>query len=101
MDRSRTASRGTLLLLGNAFFVATELAFTGVPQFDDEDFQHAGPRRAWRMTEQLEICLSGCQVGVTICSIGPGVVGGPGVTHPHGTLLPEGGIGTAAALEDK
>lgn len=95
MDRSRTASQGTLLLLGNAFFVA--FAFTGVPQFDDEGFQHAGLRRAWQMTEQLEIYLSGCQVGITI-RIGLGVVGGPWVTHLFGTLFPEGGIGTAAAL---
>ncbi|MFB6230404.1 MAG: CNNM domain-containing protein [Salinibacter sp.] len=88
---------GAILLLGNAFFVTTEFALTRVRQFDEQDFQqHAGLRRAWEMTEELEIYLSGCQVGITVCSIGLGVVGEPGVTHLIGNLLPAGGIGAVA-----
>jgi CBS domain containing-hemolysin-like protein len=69
-----------------------------VRQFGEEDFQqHAGLRRAWEMTEELEIYLSGCQVGITVCSVGLGVVGEPGVTHLFGALLPGGGIGTVAS----
>lgn len=89
---------GVVLLLGNAFFVTTEFALTRVRQFEKADFQqHAGHRRAWEMTKELEIYLSGCQVGITICSIGLGVVGEPGVTHLFSALLPEGSIGTAAS----
>lgn len=89
---------GLGLLLGNAFFVTTEFALTRVRQFEEENFQqHAGLRRAWEMTEELEIYLSGCQVGITICSVGLGVVGEPGVTHLFGALLPAGSIGTVAS----
>lgn len=89
---------GLVLLLGNAFFVTTEFALTRVRQFDEVDFQdHAGLRRAWEMTNELEIYLSGCQVGITVCSIGLGVVGEPGVTHLFEAVLPAGGIGTVAA----
>ncbi len=69
---------GGLLLLTNAFFVTTEFALTRVRQFPRSDFQASpGLRRAWRMTERLEIYLSGCQVGITISSIGLGVVAEP------------------------
>lgn len=89
---------GLILLLGNAFFVTTEFALTRVRQFSKEEFQqHAGLRRAWEMTKELEIYLSGCQVGITVCSVGLGVVGEPGVSHLFGALLPDGGIGTFAS----
>jgi len=89
---------GVILLLGNAFFVTTEFALTRVPQFDEADFQaSAGLRRAWEMTEELEIYLSGCQVGITVCSVGLGVVGEPGVTYLFQAVLPEGGVGTMAS----
>jgi CBS domain containing-hemolysin-like protein len=39
-----------------------------------------GLERAWEMTEKLEIYLSGCQVGITVCSVGLGVVAEPAVT---------------------
>jgi CBS domain containing-hemolysin-like protein len=89
---------GLILLLGNAFFVTTEFALTRVPQFDEAEFQEsAGLRRAWEMTEELEIYLSGCQVGITVCSVGLGVVGEPGVTYLFQAVLPEGGVGTMAS----
>jgi len=89
---------GFILLLGNAFFVTTEFALTRVPQFDEAEFQEsAGLRRAWEMTEELEIYLSGCQVGITVCSVGLGVVGEPGVTYLFQAVLPEGGVGTMAS----
>lgn len=89
---------GLILLLGNAFFVTTEFALTRVRQFGEDEFQeHAGLRRAWEMTEELEIYLSGCQVGITVCSVGLGVVGEPGVTYVFASLLPGGGIGSVAS----
>lgn len=68
---------GVGLLLGNGFFVTTEFALTRVRQFPESEFQGRGLELAWRMTERLEIYLSGCQVGITICSIGLGVVAEP------------------------
>jgi CBS domain containing-hemolysin-like protein len=73
---------GVGLLLGNGFFVTTEFAMTRVRQFQEGEFlDHGrGLERAWNMTERLEIFLSGCQVGITICSVGLGVVAEPAVT---------------------
>ncbi|MFC5973380.1 CNNM domain-containing protein [Halomarina salina] len=69
---------GVVLLFGNAFFVVSEFAMTRVRQFDESEFQgHRGLERAWEMTEELEIYLSGCQVGITICSVGLGYVAEP------------------------
>jgi CBS domain containing-hemolysin-like protein len=39
------------------------------------------------MTERLEACLTGCQAGITICSVGLGVVAGPAITVVMGSLL--------------
>ncbi|WP_254544058.1 CNNM domain-containing protein [Halomarina pelagica] len=69
---------GVLLLLGNAFFVVSEFAMTRVRQFPREEFTgNRGLERAWEMTDRLEIYLSGCQVGITICSVGLGYVAEP------------------------
>jgi CBS domain containing-hemolysin-like protein len=69
---------GLVLLFGNGFFVTTEFAMTRVRQFTEEEFQESrGLERAWDMTERLEIYLSGCQLGITICSVGLGVAAEP------------------------
>ena len=69
---------GAMLVLGNGFFVTTEFAMTRVRQFPEEEFRGSkGLERAWEMTERLEIYLSGCQLGITICSVGLGVVAEP------------------------
>lgn len=71
---------GVVLLLGNAYFVTIEFAMTRVRQFDASEFTgSAGLERAWAMTERLEIYLSGCQLGITICSVGLGVAAEPAV----------------------
>lgn len=71
---------GVVLLLGNAFFVTSEFAMTRVPQFDEQEFDgHPGLERAWAMTDELEVYLSGCQIGITVCSVGLGVVAEPAV----------------------
>ena len=70
---------GVVLLLSNGFFVTTEFALTRVRQFSPEEFEGPGLERAWEMTERLEIFLSGCQVGITVSSIGLGVVAEPAV----------------------
>ena len=72
---------GVLLTLANAFFVATEFALTRLPQFDEREFQgHPGLERAWAMTQQLELYLTGCQLGITTSSILLGIVAEPAVT---------------------
>ncbi|MFB6119024.1 CNNM domain-containing protein [Halosegnis sp.] len=68
---------GALLLLSNGFFVTTEFALTRVRQFAESEFEGLGLTRAWEMTERLEIYLSGCQVGITVSSVGLGVVAEP------------------------
>ncbi len=77
---------GVFLLLMNAYFVVTEFAMTRVRQFDKSEFENSkGLQRAWDMTDRLEIYLSGCQVGITIASVGLGVVAEPAVValfHP-------------------
>lgn len=69
---------GLALLFSNGFFVVTEFAMTRVRQFPEEEFRgQRGLERAWEMTEELEIYLSGCQLGITISSVGLGVVAEP------------------------
>lgn len=87
---------GAVLLLANGFFVTTEFAMTRVRQFDEEQFAGAGLERAWAMTEELEIYLSGCQVGITISSVGLGVVAEPAVTAVAGPALSALGLGAAS-----
>jgi CBS domain containing-hemolysin-like protein len=69
---------GLVLLFGNGYFVTIEFAMTRVRQFAESEFQGSrGLERAWEMTERLEIYLSGCQLGITVCSVGLGVVAEP------------------------
>jgi len=72
---------GFVLVLANAFFVTTEFALTRIRQLPEADFQSSKSlRRAWRMTEELEIYLTGCQLGITSSSILLGVVAEPAFT---------------------
>ncbi|MFB6170610.1 MAG: CNNM domain-containing protein [Haloarculaceae archaeon] len=86
---------GLALLLANAYFVTTEFAMTRVRQFPREEFVDAGrgPARAWEMTERLEVYLSGCQVGITVASVGLGVVAEPAIAAAVGPLLAVAGLG--------
>ncbi len=84
---------GLILLASNAFFVTTEFALTRVRQFEEEDFADGGSLElAWRMTDQLELYLTGCQLGITISSVGLGITAEPAVSAviywALGTVLP-------------
>ena len=71
---------GVLLILANGFFVAIEFAQTRARQFSEEEFVGDGHRaleRAWEMTQNLEIYLTTCQVGITASSIAVGIVAEP------------------------
>jgi len=88
---------GVFLLLSNGFFVTTEFALTRVRQFPESEFTGPGLERAWEMTERLEIFLSGCQLGITISSIGLGVVAEPAVAAVFDPLVRMLGFGSAGA----
>lgn len=71
---------GVFLILANGFFVAIEFALTRARQFSEEEFVGDGYRaleRAWEMTQNLEIYLTTCQVGITASSIAVGIVAEP------------------------
>jgi len=70
---------GVLLTGANAFFVVTEFALTRLPQLDPAE-DPPGLERARRITDQLEIYLTGCQLGITASSILLGVVAEPAFT---------------------
>ncbi|MFW6385000.1 MAG: CNNM domain-containing protein [Halodesulfurarchaeum sp.] len=71
---------GVLLVLTNGYFVAIEFALTRARQFSEEEFVgdgHPALERAWEMTQNLELYLTTCQVGITASSIALGVVAEP------------------------
>ena len=70
---------GVLLILTNGFFVAIEFALTRARQFTEDEFVDgsAALERAWEMTQDLELYLTTCQVGITASSIAVGIVAEP------------------------
>ena len=87
---------GLLLILANGFFVAIEFALTRVRQYPEREFDEPGLRRAWRMTDDLEIYLTSCQVGITASSIAVGIVAEPAIA---GLVEPwVAGVGPLAAI---
>ncbi len=68
---------GLGLILANGFFVAIEFALTRVRQYSEAEFDEPRLRRAWEMTDDLEIYLTSCQVGITASSIAVGIVAEP------------------------
>ena len=68
---------GVALILANGFFVAIEFALTRVRQYAESVFDEPGLRRGWEMTDDLEIYLTSCQVGITASSIAVGIVAEP------------------------
>lgn len=87
---------GLILLAGNGFFVATEFALTRVRQFPKSEFEStSGLQRAWEMTDRLEIYLTGCQLGITVCSVGLGVVAEPALAALLAPVVSLAGVGQA------
>ncbi|WP_158057612.1 CNNM domain-containing protein [Halorussus halophilus] len=70
---------GVLLILANGFFVAIEFALTRARQFTEDEFVDGNSKleRAWEMTQDLELYLTTCQVGITASSIAVGIVAEP------------------------
>ncbi len=95
---------GVLLILSNGFFVAIEFALTRARQFSEGEFTGDGHRsleRAWEMTQDLEIYLTTCQVGITASSIAVGIVAEPalaGIFEPLFANTALAAIGSGAIL---
>ncbi len=94
---------GAVLILANGFFVAIEFALTRVRQYPQSEFDVPGLRRAWEMTQDLEIYLTSCQVGISATSIAVGIVAEPALTTVIGpvfenTLLASIGAGGVLAF---
>lgn len=81
---------GILLILVNAFLVAVEFGLTRARQYPREEFVDSGSRglkKAWEMTEELEIYLTSCQVGISATSIALGVVAEPALASIFNPLF--------------
>ncbi len=98
---------GLGLILTNGFFVAIEFALTRARQFSKEEFLGDGEskalQRAWEMTNDLELYLTTCQVGITASSIAVGIVAEPALAaifEPvfQGTFLASAGSGAVLAF---
>jgi len=66
------------LLIANAFFVAAEFALVGLRSTKIEEMIRDGSKPAERvkvLLTHLDECLSTCQVGITLCSLGLGWLG--------------------------
>ncbi|WP_424006442.1 CNNM domain-containing protein [Haloferax denitrificans] len=90
---------GALLILTNGFFVAIEFALTRARQFTESEFVDGDSRleRAWEMTQELELYLTTCQVGITASSIAVGIVAEPALAALFEPLLEPIFAGTTLA----
>ena len=70
-----------VLIAGNGFFVAVEFALLAARQTKLTGFAETSrrARSALRAARQLPLMISGCQFGITICSLGLGAVAEPAV----------------------
>ena len=66
------------MIASNAFFVATEFSLTRLARVKEPE---EGLERVAQMVEELEIYLTGCQVGITFSSVLLGVVAEPAVSE--------------------
>ncbi|MBV0903705.1 CNNM domain-containing protein [Haloarcula salina] len=104
MQTAQIAARllaGLALILANGFFVAIEFALTRARQYSESEFDEPGLRRAWEMTDDLEIYLTSCQVGITASSIAVGIVAEPALAaifEPYFQSSGLAGVGAGAAI---
>jgi len=92
---------GLALILANGFFVVIEFALTRARQYTESEFDEPGLRRAWEMTDDLEIYLTSCQVGITASSIAVGIVAEPALAaifEPYFQSSALAGVGAGAAI---
>jgi hypothetical protein len=88
-----------LLILLNAFFVASEFAIVKMRPTRLEQLVHSGDSRAKRalaISQRLDAYLSANQLGITLASLGLGWIGEPAVAHLLQPLLVRIGFGPDA-----
>jgi len=90
---------GLALILANGFFVAIEFGLTRARQFTEEEFVGDTPalERAWEMTQNLEIYLTTCQVGITASSIAVGIVAEPALAALFEPVFADTGLASVGA----
>jgi CBS domain containing-hemolysin-like protein len=90
---------GVLLILTNGFFVAIEFALTRARQYEREEFVGDTPslERAWEMTQNLEVYLTTCQVGITASSIAVGIVAEPALAALFEPIFAESALASVGA----
>lgn len=79
LEISLRIAAGIFLIAINAYFVAIEFALTRVRQYPESEFDTSGLRRAWEMTNDLELYLTTCQIWISGTSIALGIVAEPGL----------------------
>jgi CBS domain containing-hemolysin-like protein len=92
---------GTMLILANGFFVAIEFALTRVRQYPESEFDIPELSRAWEMTQDLEIYLTSCQVGISATSIAVGIIAEPAlvsVFEPYFETTVAASVGAAGVV---
>jgi len=79
---------GVVLLIGNGLFVAAEFAVVSARRHRlEETAAHSGrvvrslARAAIRNSRELSLMLAGAQLGITLCSLGLGMVAEPAIEH--------------------
>ncbi|RJL32198.1 hemolysin family protein [Bailinhaonella thermotolerans] len=94
---------GVLLLAGNGFFVAAEFALVSARRHRLEQLAAGGgrvvrsaARTAVRGVRELSLMLAGAQLGITLCTLGLGVVAEPAIAHLLEPLLSAVGLPPAA-----
>src|SRR5512137_1011211 len=88
-----------LMVLANAFFVASEFAIVKIRPTRVKELVSNGGRRAWILsgiTRHLDKYLSANQLGITLASLALGWVGEPALAHILAPYL--GGLGRATNL---
>jgi len=94
----------SLMVLTNAFFVASEFAIVKIRPTRVRELVDGGGRRAWLLsgiTRQLDKYLSANQLGITLASLALGWLGEPALAHflePHLGALGQAANVTAHSL---
>ncbi|GAA4053623.1 hemolysin family protein [Nonomuraea soli] len=88
------------LLVGNGFFVAAEFALVAAKRHRLEKQAARGSRAAKAAVngiKELSLMLAGAQLGITLCSLGLGVVSEPVIAHTLAPLFDSLGVPPTAA----
>ncbi len=75
-----------VLVLLNAFFVASEFALVGARRTRLDELARSGDRKARlarRAVQSLDRYISSTQLGITLASLGLGWIGEPALAGPH------------------